>query len=315
MYSQDSLAAARRVVAAAMPATPQQRWPLLDARLGAEVWVKHENHSPVGAFKLRGGLVYMEALQRREPRCPGVVSATRGNHGQSIGYAARARGIAATSSCRTATRPEKMPRCVRSAGTDRAWRRLPGSARARHRPCRRARPAHGAVVSRRHGAGGRDLLARVVSRGCRTATRSMCRSARARASAPARPRESWSPRTKIVGVVSARRPTSRSFRACRASKRPSKPSSVTAWPAASPTRSACDNAREREPLVEVTDAELAEAMRNLFAFTHNVAEGAGAAAFAAAWRERSALAGLRVGLALTGGNVDPASSRTCSRGA
>ena len=96
MYPRESMNEARRIVRAAMPPTPQQRWPLLDLRVGAQVWVKHENHTAVGAFKLRGGLVYFEALRRREPDCRGVVSATRGNHGQSVGFAARRHGLQAT---------------------------------------------------------------------------------------------------------------------------------------------------------------------------------------------------------------------------
>lgn len=71
-------------------------WPLLNARLGARVWVKHENHSPVGAFKVRGGLTYFDALRAREPDCRGVISATRGNHGQSVGFAAKRVGVSAT---------------------------------------------------------------------------------------------------------------------------------------------------------------------------------------------------------------------------
>ena len=87
---------AMRIVREAMPPTPQQRWPLLDQRVGAQVWVKHENHTAVGAFKLRGGLVYFDALRRREPGLRAVVSATRGNHGQSVGFAARRHGFDAT---------------------------------------------------------------------------------------------------------------------------------------------------------------------------------------------------------------------------
>jgi len=90
------LDAAARIVYEAMPPTPQYAWPLLAARLGTKVWVKHENHTPTGAFKVRGGLVYFSRLAAAEPRCPGVVSATRGNHGQSIGFAARRHGLAAT---------------------------------------------------------------------------------------------------------------------------------------------------------------------------------------------------------------------------
>ena len=96
MYERELMEDARRIVREVMPATPQQRWPLLDQRLGAQTWVKHENHTAVGAFKLRGGLVYFDALRRREPGCTGVISATRGNHGQSVGFAARRHGLAAT---------------------------------------------------------------------------------------------------------------------------------------------------------------------------------------------------------------------------
>ena len=80
---------AAEIVYRVMPATPQYTWPLLNQRAGAEVWVKHENHTPVGAFKLRGGLVYMDWLRRTRPEIKTVVSATRGNHGQSVAFAAR----------------------------------------------------------------------------------------------------------------------------------------------------------------------------------------------------------------------------------
>src|ERR1700752_3539062 len=96
MFDRDSIESAQRIVRAVFAPTPQQTWPLLNQRSGAEVWVKHENHSPVGAFKLRGGLTYFEALRRREPKCRGVASATRGNHGQSVGFAARHHRLAAT---------------------------------------------------------------------------------------------------------------------------------------------------------------------------------------------------------------------------
>ena len=86
MFNREAIESAQRVVRATMPPTPQQPWPLLDQRVGAQVWVKHENHAPVGAFKLRGGLTYLDAL----------ISATRGNHGQSVGFAARRHGMGAT---------------------------------------------------------------------------------------------------------------------------------------------------------------------------------------------------------------------------
>ncbi|HET8995610.1 MAG TPA: pyridoxal-phosphate dependent enzyme, partial [Acetobacteraceae bacterium] len=87
MFSLPELEAAHRLVHAVFPGTPQYAWPLLAQRCGAEVWVKHENHTPTGAFKLRGGLVYAERLARERPDVTGIVSATRGNHGQSLAFA------------------------------------------------------------------------------------------------------------------------------------------------------------------------------------------------------------------------------------
>src|ERR1051326_7042061 len=93
MFTLTELEAAAAVVYKTMPPTPQQRWPLLDERCGAGVWVKHENHPPVGAFKIRGGLTYFDALERAGERPPGVIAATRGNHGQSVGFAAASHGL------------------------------------------------------------------------------------------------------------------------------------------------------------------------------------------------------------------------------
>lgn len=96
MYTRESIEAARRLVREVMPPTPQQRWPLLKQRLGAEAWVKHENHTAVGAFKLRRVLVYFDELRRREPALRGVVAATRGNRCQAVGFAARRHGFDAS---------------------------------------------------------------------------------------------------------------------------------------------------------------------------------------------------------------------------
>eukprot|EP01034_Spumella_vulgaris_P043420 gene43420-53923_t len=90
------LDAAAATVYEAMPATPQFSWPLLNAALGTQAWIKHENHTPTGAFKVRGGLVYVKALAEREPGLGGIILATRGNHGQSLAYAAARHGLNAT---------------------------------------------------------------------------------------------------------------------------------------------------------------------------------------------------------------------------
>ena len=86
--------AAARLIASHVPPTPQYAWPLIEAELGVKCWVKHENHTPIGAFKVRGGLVFVDRLKREDPSVAGIVSATRGNHGQSLAFAARAHGLA-----------------------------------------------------------------------------------------------------------------------------------------------------------------------------------------------------------------------------
>src|SRR3984957_11330789 len=96
MFSLAELHEAQRLVHQDFPGTAQYAWPLLAARTGAEVWVKHENHTPTGAFKLRGGLVYAERLARERAQVRGIVSATRGNHGQSLAYAGRRYGVPVT---------------------------------------------------------------------------------------------------------------------------------------------------------------------------------------------------------------------------
>src|SRR3954468_14526813 len=96
MFDLSELERAHTIVGAAMPPTPTHAWPLLAERLGTSVVVKHENHTPIGAFKVRGGLVYLERLKREQPKVPGIISATRGNHGQSLAFAARRADVPAT---------------------------------------------------------------------------------------------------------------------------------------------------------------------------------------------------------------------------
>ena len=96
LFALEELEAAVTLVRTSVPPTPQHAWPLLAKRTGAQVWVKHENHTPIGAFKVRGGIVYLDALKRRELKLKGVVTATRGNHGQSIALAAARTGVPCT---------------------------------------------------------------------------------------------------------------------------------------------------------------------------------------------------------------------------
>ena len=103
----ETLRAAAGVAHRLVPPTPQYPWPLLAAHAGLRVWIKHENHTPIGSFKLRGGAVYMDRLKRRAPDCAGVVAATRGNHGQSIAVSAAAAGLHAVIVVPEGNNPEK----------------------------------------------------------------------------------------------------------------------------------------------------------------------------------------------------------------
>ncbi len=161
-------------------------WPLLSERLGATVIVKHENHTPIGAFKVRGGLVYVDRLKRERPDTPGLISATRGNHGQSLAFAAGRYGVPVTIYVPHGNSVEKN-RAMRAFGADLVEHGEDFQAAREeaevHAPARRARI--GAVVPSRSGDGGCDLRARTAAQPRRISTFSMCRSGRDRGFAAA----------------------------------------------------------------------------------------------------------------------------------
>ena len=303
---------ARRVVRETMPPTPQQRWPLLDQRLGAQAWVKHENHTAVGAFKLRGGLVYFDGLRRREPGCTGVISATRGNHGQSVGFAARRHGLAATIVVPHGNSVEKNA-AMRALGVELIEHGDDFQA-AREHAGRLAAERGLHMVPSFHD----DLVRGVatywleffealaphntpevvfvpIGQGS-----GICACAAARAHTGVR--------TKIIGVVSAHATAYlQSFREGRLIEAPVGTQLADGMACRVPDAQALAvMRREVDEVIAVTDAEVAAAMRALFADTHNTAEGAGAAALAGALQQRERWAGRTIGLALTGGNVDSA---------
>jgi len=301
------LEAAAALVYAEMPPTPQYRWPLLEARCGCELWVKHENHTPAGAFKVRGGIVYLDALARQSPRVRGIVSATRGNHGQSLGLAARRHGIPAAIVVPHGNSQEKNA-AMRALGVelietghdfqaaseaaaelarDRGWHRVPSF----HRllvagvgtwalELLRAVPALDvAYVPIGLGSGLCGMLAA---------------------------REALGHRCAVVGVVSAGAPAyARSLAAGALVTHDVTTTLADGMACRTPNPEALALMRGRvDRVVEVTDAEVAAAMRALFTDTHNVAEGAGAAALAALLGEREAMRGRRAAVVLSGGNVD-----------
>jgi threonine dehydratase len=302
---------AAALVRQVMPPTPQFAWPLLAQRLGTEVWVKHENHTPTGAFKVRGGLVYMDGLARREPACPGIVSATRGNHGQSLALAARRHGIGATIVVPHGNSREKN-----------AAMQAFGATLVEHGEDFQAATEHAAALAAREGLHRVPSFHADLVRGVATAWleffqavpqldvvfvpiglgSGLCAAIAARAA--------LGRRMRLVGVVSAH---ARAYALSLAQGQPVESPVSTqladgmACRVPDPTALAV-MAGQLDGVVEVTDAEVAQAMKALYLDTHNVAEGAGAASLAAALQRARTnpgeIAGRCVGLTLCGGNVD-----------
>ena len=298
---------AARIVYDAMPPTPQYAWPLLAARLGTTVWVKHENHTPTGAFKVRGGLVYFSKLVAAEPRCPGVVSATRGNHGQSICFAARRHGLAATIVVPRGNSREKNA-AMRALGVElieqgddfQEAREFAGRLAAErglhlvpafHRNLVLGVASYGMELLRAVP----DLDGVYVPIGQGSGVSSMIAA-----------RAALAHRAEIVGVVSDHAPAyALSFAARKAVSHEVTTVLADGLACRVPDEDALGLILAHvSRIVRVTDAEVAGAMRALFADTHNAAEGAGAAGFAAAMKERDALRGKRVGVIACGANVD-----------
>jgi len=308
MFNREAIESAQAIVRAAMPPTPQQRWPLLERELGAQVWVKHENHTPTGAFKIRGGLVYFDALREREPSCRGVISATRGNHGQSIGFAAARHAIAATLVVPHGNSVEKNA-AMRALGVELVEHGADFQA-AREHAERLAEQRGLTMVPSFHD----DLIRGVATYWVEFFEAAqpdvvyvpiglgsgICACAAGRAHTGAR--------TRIVGVVSAHATAYLdSYRADRPIEAPATTRLADGMACRVPEPRALEIIRrEVEDIVAVSDAEVAAAMRLLFACTHNVAEGAGAAALAAALQQRDGLRGRSVGVTISGGNVDTA---------
>ena len=301
---------AAQTVYAAMPATPQYSWPLLNEALGTTAWVKHENHTPTGAFKIRGGLVYMQALAQRQSgsaAVSGVISATRGNHGQSVGFAARRYGINATIVVPEGNSKEKN-----------AAMRALGVQLVEHGKEFQESREHAALLAQREQLHMIPSFHRDLVSGVATYWMELLRAQPdldvlfvpigqgSGICAAAAARRALNLRTRIVGVVSSHALAYKlSFD--QRSKIESPVSTLIADGMACRTPDDASLAvilSEVDEVVAVSDSEVAAAMKLYFIATHNVAEGAGAAALAAAMQMRAQLKGQRIGLTLSGGNVD-----------
>jgi threonine dehydratase len=298
------------LVSSAVAPTPQFTWPLLNARAGCEVWVKHENHTPIGAFKVRGGVVYIARLREREPNVRGVVLATRGNHGQSIAFATRRVNLPTTVVVPHGNSLEKN-NAMRALGaeliehgsdfqsaleyshqlaTDRGLHWVPSF----HRDL-----VCGIAVSTLNFLQNTPPLDRVyVPIGLGSGICAMIAA-----------RDALNLKTKIIGVASEGAPAiSLSFEAKRLIAHPVSTRIADGLACSTPNSEALEHIlRGVERIVSVSDDETEAAMRAYFTDTHNVAEGAAATALAAVLNERSLNHSAKVGVVLTGGNVDRAS--------
>lgn len=307
MFSRDALHAACDLVHRQMAPTPQYCWPLLSQRLGAEVWVKHENHGPTGAFKVRGGITFIDWLRRTHPETPGIVTATRGNHGQSQARAARAAGLRALVYVPRGNSVEKNA-AMRAFGAELVEHGDDFDA-AREEAFRVAAaeglhvvpPFHRELV-RGVATYGYELLSNVpdldtvyVPIGCGSG---ICGVIAAR--------DALGLRTRVVGVVSdAARCAQLSVAAGQPVATDSARTFADGMAVRVPVPEALEiYARGAERIVAVSDAEVAEAIRVYYRDTHNLAEGAGAAPLAALMQERAAMQGRKVAVILCGGNID-----------
>lgn len=305
-----SLAALRSAAAmihAQMPPTPQYAWPLLGQRAGCELWVKHENHTPTGAFKARGAITYIDWLRRNHPEVTGIITATRGNHGQAQARAAKAAGLSVTIVVPHGNAREKNA-AMRAFGAtliehghDFDSAKAEAARMAAEQGLFMVPAWHGELV-RGVASYGLELFDAVpdldtvyVPVGCGSG---LCGTIAAR--------DALGLKTRVVGVVSAHVDAAkRSFEAGRLIASESANTFADGVAVCTPVQGALDYFGPRaDRFVAVTDDEVAEAIRIYWQDTHNAAEGAGAVSLAALLKEKDVMAGKKVAVILSGGNGD-----------
>ena len=305
--TRDDIEQAARLVYQVMPATAQYAWPLLAQRLGCTVWVKHENHTPTGAFKVRGGITFMHWFKREHPQVQGVVSATRGNHGQSVALAAAAQGLRAMIVVPHGNSPEKNNAMrgfggeVVEYGRDFDEAREEAARLAHVHGLYLVPPFHGELVkgvatyALELFTAVPDLGTVYVPIGCGSG---IC--------AVIAARDALGLQTEVVGVVSTEADAAkRSFEAGALCETASATTFADGLAVRKPVPEAfAVYAAGAARNVAVSDAQITEAMRIYYTDTHNLAEGAGAAPLAALIQERDTTRGRKVAVILSGGNVD-----------
>jgi threonine dehydratase len=306
-FTRADLDRATELVGRSVQPTPTHHWPLLDEALGTEVWVKHENHTPTGAFKVRGGIVFVERLVRERPDLRGLVSATRGNHGQSIAYAGRAAGLDVSICVPFGNSPDKnaamrgFGASVIEVGHDYQAAREHAARLAREQGLEYVPPLHPDLVlgvatyARELFEAVADLDIVYVPVGMGSGVSGLIGV-----------RDLFGLRTEIVGVVSELAPASAlSFAAGEVVATESADTFVDGVACRVPEQQAIETlVAGAARVIAVSEDVTADAMRLLFAATHNAPEPAGAIALAGAIAERERIRGLRVAVVHSGGNVD-----------
>jgi threonine dehydratase len=303
----DEIRSAAELVYSVMSPTPQIVWPLICERLNAEVWVKHENHTPIGAFKARTAVVYAAELFRSTTGITGLVTATRGNHGQSVALAARRFDVAAHIVIPRGNSPEKNAAMRAQGGnliefgTDYQESKEHAQALARERGWHFVPAYHRDIVKGVAtywleffaSVSNVDVVYVPIGQGS-----GICSCAAVR--------NGMNLKTKIIGVVAEGAPGyALSFEAGRKIAAPVTTLLADGMACRVPDEDSLAVVLQNvDHVVRVSEEEIREAMRIYFTDTHNVAEGAGAASLAAALKEKRVLQGKRVGLVITGGNVD-----------
>jgi threonine dehydratase len=298
---------ARSAIEAVVPPTPVISWPLLNARTGCELWVKHENHTAIGAFKIRGALHYVGQLKRREPGVAGVIAATRGNFGQAVAFAAARFGLRATIVVPFGNSPEK----------NRAMRAL-GAVLIEHGGDFQEALVHSRGLAAERGLHWIPSFHRDLVCGNAVSALDFLRKAPALDSvyfpigmatgicSLIAARDALGIATRIVGVASEAAPAiALSFDARGVVTHAAATRIADGMACSTPDAGALEFIlRGADRIVSVSDDAAEAAMRAYFSDTHNAAEGAAGTGLAAVLRDRAAVAGRRVGVVLTGSNVD-----------
>lgn len=307
LFTKNDIEEAARLVYRHMPPTPQYVWPQLCEKTGASVWVKHENHTPTGAFKVRGGITFIDWLKKDDPTVAGIITATRGNHGQSQARAATAAGLKAKILVPHGNSTEKNA-AMRSFGAEvvehgrdfdearaEAMRLAETERLVPVPPYHRELVRGVATYALELFTAAPDLDTVYVPIGCGSG---ICGTIAAR--------DALGLKTEVVGVVSTEAQAAKlSFESGRLIETPSAKTFADGIAVRVPVEEAfAIYSKGAARIVAVGDDEIAEAIRVYYSSTHNVAEGAGAAALAGLLQERAAMRGKKVGVIMSGANID-----------